>query len=54
MDNRLRFLYYSITELWGRMREGWAGNGKPGASTGGNREENPPAGPNGVMRSEKK
>ena len=54
MDNRLRFLYYSITELRGRMFEGCAGNGKPGASTGGCREANPPAQPNGVTRSEKK
>ena len=30
MDNRLRFLYYSMTELWGRRRESTTWNGKPG------------------------
>ena len=28
MDNRLIFLYCSITELWGRMWKGQAQNGK--------------------------
>ncbi len=32
MDNRLIFLYCSMTELWGRMWEAWAGNGNTGAS----------------------
>jgi hypothetical protein len=32
MDNRFRFLYYSITELWGRMERAGAGNGKTGTS----------------------
>ena len=32
MDNRLIFLYCSVTELWGRIDKVWAGNGKPGAS----------------------
>ena len=32
MDNRLIFLYYLITELWGRRRIRKAGNGKTGAS----------------------
>ncbi len=32
MDNRLRFLYYDMTELWGHVQRAEAGNGKPGAS----------------------
>ena len=32
MDNRLKFLYYDITELWGRRTKAWAGNGKTGTS----------------------
>ena len=32
MDNRLIFLYCSMTELWGHVRRAGAGNGKPGAS----------------------
>ena len=32
MDNRWRFLYYDMTELWGHVRKAEAGNGKPGAS----------------------
>ena len=32
MDNRLRFLYYFMTELWGRREKTQAGNGKTGAS----------------------
>ena len=39
MDNRLRFLYYGITELWGRMWRAWARNGKPRASEVAVREE---------------
>ncbi len=35
MDNRLRFLYYSMTELWGHAWEARAGNGETGASAGG-------------------
>ena len=35
MDNRWRFLYCFMTELWGRMEEGRAGKGKTGASTTG-------------------
>ena len=27
MDNRLRFLYLMITELWGRRKKAGAGNG---------------------------
>ena len=42
MDNRLRFLYCSMTELWGRMRGACDGSGKPGASGGGARLEKPP------------
>ena len=32
MDNRLIFLYCSITELWGHVRRAGAGNGKSGTS----------------------
>ena len=32
MDNRLKFLYRDITELWGHVWRAQAGNGKPGAS----------------------
>ena len=42
MDNRLRFLYYSITELWGHGQKARAGNGKTGASEVGSREAKPP------------
>ena len=33
MDNRLIFLYYDITEMWGHGRIMKAGNGKTGSST---------------------
>ena len=36
------FLYYSMTELWGRMERAGAGKGKAGASGGGVRQANPP------------
>ena len=42
MENRWKFLYCGITELWGRMSEAGAGKGKTGASTGGERQSNPP------------
>ena len=45
MDNRLKFLYCVITELWGRMRKRGAGKGKTGTSEEGDREANPPANP---------
>lgn len=32
MDNRWRFLYCGMTELWGHVQRAEAGNGKPGAS----------------------
>ena len=32
MDNRLRFLYFMISEMWGHRDEAQAGNGKTGAS----------------------
>ena len=32
MDNRWRFLYCGMTELWGHVRKAEAENGKPGAS----------------------
>jgi len=42
MENRWKFLYCGITELWGRMSEAGAGKGKTGASTGAVREAKPP------------
>ena len=41
MDNRLKFLYCDITELWGRMWRAWAGNGKTGTSEVGVWQANP-------------
>ena len=41
MDNRLKFLYYHITELWGHVRKAKAGNGKTGASEVGVQKANP-------------
>ena len=41
MDNRLKFLYYDITELWGHVWRAGAGNGKPGASEIGEELANP-------------
>ena len=41
MDNRLIFLYYSMTELWGRMWNAWAGNGKSSTSEVGGQKGNP-------------
>ena len=41
MDNRLKFLYLMITELWGRRKKARAGNGKTGASRGAVEEANP-------------
>ena len=35
MDNRWKFLYCHISELWGRRGKGRAGNEKTGASGGG-------------------
>ena len=32
MDNRLRFLYRMVSEMWGRRRITGAGNGKTGTS----------------------
>ena len=45
MDNRLRFLYYGITELWGRRKRAQAGNGKTGASEVGVTKANPRGNP---------
>ena len=45
MDNRWRFLYCFMTELWGRMEEAWAGKGKTGASEIGEGEAKPPFDP---------
>ena len=41
MDNRLRFLYYSMSELWGHRRKGRAGNEDTGASEVGVKLEKP-------------
>ena len=41
MDNRFRFLYFMISELWGHRDKGWAGNGKTGASGGAVEEGKP-------------
>ncbi len=45
MDNRWRFLYCCMTELWGRMQRAWAGRGKTGASEVGEGKANPPFNP---------
>ena len=37
----MKFLYYDITELWGRRERARAGNGKPGASEVPVCQENP-------------
>ena len=42
MDNRLRFLYSMVSEMWGHRHEAGAGNGKTGASGGAAREGKPP------------
>jgi hypothetical protein len=42
MDNRLKFLYYDMTELWGHVWKAEAGNGKTGASKVGDWLANPP------------
>ena len=41
MDNRFRFLYHMISELWGRRRTAHPGNGKTGASRVGVKLANP-------------
>ena len=41
MDNRWRFLYYDMTELWGHVQRAEAGNGKPGASRVPDTQANP-------------
>ena len=41
MDNRLRFLYYIMTELWGHRGKAWAGDGRAGASEGAVGQANP-------------
>ena len=38
----MRFLYYNVSELWGRREKARAGNGKAGASEVSVREANPP------------
>ena len=43
MDNRLRFLYPGISEMWGHRDRACAGNGKTGASGGAGGEANPPS-----------
>ena len=44
-DNRLKFLYYPVTELWGRRQRAQAGNGKTGASEVGVHQANPVCNP---------
>ena len=41
MDNRLKFLYCDITELWGHRERAGAGTGKTGASEVSVNEANP-------------
>ena len=41
MDNRWRFLYCVMTELWGRMCKAGAGKGNTGTSGGGDVQEKP-------------
>ena len=41
MDNRLKFLYYGMSELWGHRRKGRAGNEKTGASGVREKQANP-------------
>ena len=41
MDNRLKFLYCDITELWGHRERAGAGTGKTGASEVGDIQANP-------------
>ena len=45
MDNRLKFLYYSMSELWGHRGKGRAGNEKTGASEVGVKLEKPHTNP---------
>ena len=45
MDNRWRFLYYVMTELWGHGQKMRAGKGKTGASGGGAAKEKPCSNP---------
>ena len=45
MDNRLKFLYYDMTELWGHVWKVEAGNGKTGASRVGVKQANPLSNP---------
>ena len=54
MDNRLIFLYCSMTELWGHVRRAGAGNGKTGTSEVGDMQENPHIRPEDVTWSELK
>ena len=42
MDNRLRFLYSMVSEMWGHRDGARAGNGKTGASAAAAGEANPP------------
>ena len=45
MDDRLIFLYYHVTELWGRRKRVRAGNEEPGPSEVGVRLANLPYNP---------
>ncbi len=46
MDNRWKFLYYDITELWGHGRKAWARKGKTCTSGVGVHQANPVCNPN--------
>ena len=41
MDSRFRFLHHDVSELWGHREGSRAGNGKTGASEGGDVKANP-------------
>ncbi len=42
MDNRLKFLYFMISELWGHRTKAGPGNEETGASRGAAGQANPP------------
>ena len=54
MDNRLKFLYPVVPEMWGRGHKRHAGKGKTGASAGAMQEEKPLHTGGGVKRSKHK
>ena len=52
MDNRLKFLYCNVSEMWGHRQRAGAGNGETGASEVGEQQANPAVQSKGVTRSE--